>query len=172
MEKNEQYWTSKVQTVNAWMEQNDAGSMSEVLKLQNDLLAANVANPTEAERLWTAIRAIGAMLPNTFVKRGRGSTLSPEIQAAVDSVANAVETAFASFYEANWTLLSGIVLPHGKTGGSYATAQDAAKNDGARASRILKTALKENRWDGSAEDGMPLNLTPPMAPETEGDEEE
>lgn len=175
MEHNEQYWTSKVQMVNAWLKNNDAGEMGQILQMQVSLLDQNRANTEEAERLWTAIRAIGAMLPNTFVKRGRGSTLSPEIQAAVDSVVNMVETAYAAFFEANAWLLDGVVVPHGKTGGAFENAAHAAKTEGARASRILKNALKDGRWAGVAENGIPVDLTPPPAAEsdsTEVDEEE
>ena len=45
MEKDENYWTEKTQTVDAWMEQNDAGTLAVVLTAQNELLKANVANP-------------------------------------------------------------------------------------------------------------------------------
>tara|TARA_R100001510_G_C7651314_1_gene208970 strand:- start:2328 stop:2852 length:525 start_codon:yes stop_codon:yes gene_type:complete len=168
--KDENYWNEKTQTVDAWMEQNDAGAMANVLVAQNELLKANVANPTEADQIWAAIRAIAKMLPNTFIRPGRASALSPEIQAAVDSVAHRVETAYAEFYEANWDLLSAIVLPHGKTGGHYLTAQDAAEYMNGRTTRILKEAMKEGRWKGEASEGLPVNLDAPPMPEVAQEE--
>ena len=168
--KDENYWTEKTQTVDAWMEQNDAGTLAVVLTAQNELLKANVANPTEADQIWAAIRAIAKMLPNTFIRPGRQGSLSPEKQAAVDSVAHAVETAYAEFYEVNWDLLSAIVLPHGKTGGHYANAQDAASYMNGRTTRILKEAMKDGRWMGEANEGMPVNLDAPPMPEVAQEE--
>jgi len=170
MEKDENYWNEKANTVDAWMEHNDAGSMAVVLTAQNDLLKANVGNPTEADQIWAAIRAIAKMLPNSFIRPGRAPSLNPEIQAAVDSVAHRVETAYAGFYEANWDLLSAIVLPHGKTGGHYANAQDAASYMNDRTVRILKAALKEGRWNGQADGGMPVELVAPPMPEVAEEE--
>jgi len=169
-EKDENYWNEKTQTIDAWMEHNDAGAMAVVLNAQNDLLKQNVGNPTEADQIWAAIRAIAKMLPNTFIRPGRQPGLSPELQASVDSVAHCVETAYAEFYEAHWELLSAIVLPHGKTGGHYANAQDAASYMNGRTTRILKEAMKDGRWEGKSEDGMPIELAAPPMPEVAEEE--
>jgi len=169
-EKDENYWNDKTAQVDAWMDHNDAGSMKPVMEAQNALLKANVGNPTEAENIWAAIRAIAKLLPNTFIRPGRAPGLNPELQASVDSVAHRVETAYAEFYDAHWELLSAIVLPHGKTGGHYANAQDAASYMNDRTVRILKTAMKDGRWEGKSEDGMPTELVAPPMPEVAQEE--
>ena len=90
-EHNEDYWMMKANQGLAWLNENDAGAFGTVLEDTLNLLVASASDATEAERLWGAIRSIAGMLPNSFIKRGRGSSLSPEVQASVDSVMNTAE---------------------------------------------------------------------------------
>ena len=172
IEKNENYWNTKASIGLAWLNENDAGPYAEVLRGTLNLLQASASDNSEAERLWAGIRAMAGGLPNTFIKRGRGSSLSPEVQASVDSVVNAVETVFVGVFEAHFDLMGQVILPHGKTGGVYASPSDMADYFGKKARRACMVALKENRWDGTVEGGIPQGMTPPALNESEVTQEE
>ena len=171
-EHNEDYWMMKANQGLAWLNENDAGAFGTVLEDTLNLLVASASDATEAERLWGAIRSIAGMLPNSFIKRGRGSSLTPEVQASVDSVMNTAQNVFAPFCEEHFDFLRLVVLPHGKTGGDYADADAMTQSFVDRIKRVLMVSLKENRWDGKTENGIPVGITPPAVVEKEDDSEE
>ena len=60
---------------------------------------------------------------------------------------NRIQNAFATISDAE--LILEVMLPHGKTGGAYADIEAFAKYMSMKAQRVLKAALKDNRWDGT-----------------------
>ena len=54
-----------------------------------------------------------------------------------------------------------VMFPHGRTGGEYTDASHMVKDQMRTIKRNLMKALKENRWDGKSENGVPVGMTPP-----------
>jgi len=161
-------WNSKSNGIRAWLEHNDAGAMGAVITVNLDA-GDNAASDEDRNRFWEAVRALCKTLPNSPIQKGRGSTLEPAIQACVDGVSNRIQDAFVTISDAE--LLLEVMLPHGKTGGAYADIEALAKDMATKAVRVLKAALKEERWDGTmTKDGL-TGMTPPMKSNSSDDEE-
>mgnify|MGYP003638050470 FL=1 len=160
-------WTMKSNDIREWLKHNDAGAMSAVIAVNLD--AGDLATTDEdRDRFWEAVRALCKTLPNSPIKKGRGSTLEPAIQACVDSVQNRIQLAFATISDSD--LILEVMLPHGKTGGVYADIEAFAKDMATKAVRVLKAALKEDRWDGTMTDEGLTNMTP-LVKETSDNED-
>ena len=161
-------WTQRSTDIREWLKHNDAGAMATLIEQTLDA-GDDSGQPEELDRFWEAVRAICKTLPNTPIKQGRGSTLAPAIQACVDGVVNRIETAFAAIGDSD--LLLEVMLPHGKTGGSYADIDAFAHDMATKAQRVLKAALKEERWNGTMTDDGLTGLTPPVKDTTDNEEE-
>ena len=165
---DEDKWTERSTEIRAWLEHNDAGAMNALI--EQTLNAGDAAsNDDERNRFWEAVRAICKTLPNSPIKKGRGSTLDPAIQACVDSVSNRIQDAFVTISDAE--LLLEVMLPHGKTGGAYADIEALASDMATKAVRVLKAALKDGRWDGTMSDSGLTGMTPPMKSNSSDEEE-
>jgi len=172
IEKNEQYWTRKANIGLEWLNVNEAGPLGDVLENTLILLKAQADDEVMAEALWVSIRSMAKNLPNTFIQRGRGSTMDPAIQAGVDSVENQVSAAFAPVCEQIFDMLQTCIRPHGRTGGEYGDSTAMAASLGERAKAYLMTAMKDGRWKGEFdENGNPLNVIP-VEPKNGGNSEE
>ena len=89
-------WTERASMISAWLNENDAGAMTNVIQV--NLEAGNSATTDEdRDRFWEAVRALCKTLPNSPIKKGRGSTLAPEIQAVLDSISDEVAQAASDF---------------------------------------------------------------------------
>ena len=172
MEKNSEYWTARAEQGLSWLEKNDAGAFGQVLNDTLNLLIASANEPEEAERLWGAVRSVAGMLPNSFIKKGRGSSLDPQTEASVASVLNQAETVIAPHIEENFEFLQMVMFPHGRTGGEYTDASHMVKDQMRTIKRNLMKALKENRWDGKSENGVPVGMTPPALNDSDGGDSE
>ena len=169
MKKMEQEkWITKSNEIRAWLEHNDAGAMGAVITVNLDA-GDSAASDDDRNRFWEAVRALCKTLPNSPIKKGRGSTLDPAIQAVVDSVSNRIQNAFVTISDAE--LLLEVMLPHGKTGGAYADIEALASDMATKAVRVLKAALKDGRWDGTMSDSGLTGMTPPMKSNSSDEEE-
>ena len=160
-------WITKSGEIRTWLQHNDAGAMATVISVNLDA-GDQATSDEDRDRFWEAIRALCKTLPNSPIKKGRGSTLDPAIQANVDSVSNRIQTAFASITDAD--LILEVCLPHGKTGGAYADIDAFASDMAQKAIRTLKTGLKEERWDGSMTEENLTGMTPPPLNSSNNDE--
>ena len=121
-------------------------------------------------RFEEAIRSIGSLFEDfPKARRGRESALPEEMEALAVSVKNAVYAAFAGI--TNDELLMTVILPHGRTGGAYASIQEYAKDMAKKAYTALVKGYKEGRWDGTMNGEIPA-LTPPAVKTAEGGQEE
>ena len=165
---DEDKWIERSKEIRAWLEHNDAGAMNALI--EQTLNAGDVAkSDDERNRFWEAVRAICKTLPNSPIKKGRGSTLEPAIQACVDGVVNRIQNAFATISDSE--LILEVMLPHGKTGGAYADIDAFSKDMAMKAQRVLKAALKDGRWNGQMTEDNLTGLTPPVK-ESDGDSTE
>ena len=156
---DESKWNEKSNDIREWLKHNDAGAMNALIAQTLDA-GDSASNDDERNRFWEAVRAICKTPPNSPIKKGRGSTLEPAIQACVDGVVNRIQNAFVTISDAD--LILEVMLPHGKTGGAYADIEAFAKDMSMKAQRVLKAALKDNRWDGTMNEDNLTGLTPPV----------
>ena len=159
---NTEKYEANLTKIREWMKMNDAGSLGVVLEAQ---IALPVENDDDRDRVWTAIRAIAKMLPNSPIRPGAASKLSPEVQATLDSISNGVRTAARSYFNAG---MSTLLRMHGKSGGGlYANADEFAEAEAKKIVNDLKRRMRENIWDGTIE-----GLSTQTFPVPEVDEEE
>ena len=143
-------WTEKASMISAWLNENDAGAMTNVIQV--NLEAGNSATTDEdRDRFWEAVRALCKTLPNSPIKKGRGSTLAPEIQAVLDSISDEVAQAASDFFATG--SMNMLLLKHGKSGGGLFTADEYSAYMSSTIVGSLKKRLKNGIWDGSR-DGL------------------
>lgn len=143
---NTEKYEANLTKIREWMKMNDAGSLGVVLEAQ---IALPVENDDDRDRVWTAIRAIAKMLPNSPIRPGAASKLSPEVQATLDSISNGVRTAARSYFNAG---MGNLLRMHGKSGGGlYADADEFAEAEAKKIVNDLKRRMRENIWDGTIE---------------------
>ena len=162
-------WKKNTNEVLAWLELEDRGDVGQAISL-SIMLGNNCDSDELRSTYWTAIRSIGSPYEDfPAARRGRESALPDDIEASALSVKNAVYAAFAGI--TNDELLMTVILPHGRTGGAYASIQEYAKDMAKKAYNALVKGYKEGRWDGTMNGEIPA-LTPPAVKTAEGGQEE
>ncbi len=156
-------YTMKTNEILTWLDVNDAGAMDSVIR--TNIQAGMDSEDENLDRFWAAVRAVCGTLPVSPIRHGQPSSLPPETQANVDNVVNRVIDAFVSI--GDYELMLEVILPHGKTGGAYADMGSLAADFGKKVERTLKTALKDNRWDGKLNKNKLTGMTPPPVKEKE-----
>lgn len=167
---NEKNWTKNTNAVLAWLEREERGDNGKAIDL-SIMLGNGAENDEMRSTYWTAIRSIGSVYDDFPVaRRGRESALPDEVEQNALSVKNAVHTAFAGIGNAD--LIIQVILPHGRTGGSYLGIEDMAANYADKAYKALLAGYKEGRWDGSLDGESMPNMTPPAVKSAKGGQEE
>jgi hypothetical protein len=153
-------WNINIGKVQEWLEQEDRGDNGQAISL-SITLGNNCKNDDLRSTYWTAIRSIGSTFEDfPLARRGQKSALPEQMELSAISVKNAVVNAFASLTDADMILR--VILPHGRTGGSYATIDELAESFGQKAYDALVKGHKEDRWDGSMEGNVPQMTAPPV----------
>lgn len=143
-------WNERIAAIEAWLNENDAGAMSKLITMT--IQAGNDAlNDEERDRFWESIRAICKTLPNSPIKKGRGSQLAPETQAVLDSISDEVSQAASDFFAIGD--MSMLLTKHGKSGGGLFTIAEYSVYMSSSIVSSLKRRLKDGIWDGTR-DGL------------------
>lgn len=167
-------WNINTAQVNLWLAKEDR-PVNPAIEL-SVMLGNDAENDDERDTYWGAIRNLGKKYSDfPMARRGRESDLPEEVILNATSVKNTVIDAFAGISNADVVL--SVILPHGRSGGSYATINDLAEDMGAKAYRALITAHNDkdgSRWDGSMDGLVPTMTPPPVKAKAEkgGEEEE
>ena len=167
-------WTLNTNKVRAWAEnQQPSDNLTAVLlSLQ---LGDNAPNDELRSTYWTAIRSIGSTMEGfPSARRGRESTLTEEQELVMVTVEENVGAAIAAIPTEYRDMLLAVIVPHGRTGGVYATFEDLVANLKKQAHNYMIKSIKDNRWDGVGVDknGVP-QITPTEAnSDKEAEEEE
>ena len=107
-------WNEIAAMLTAWLAENDAGAMTPVIEI--NLQAGNDATSDEdRDRFWEAVRAICKTLPNSPIKKGRGSTLPNDVQAVLDAIGEEAAQAASDFFAIGSINL--LLLKHGNSVG-------------------------------------------------------
>ena len=162
-------WIKNTNEVQAWLELEDRGDVGQAISL-SIMLGNNCNDDDLRSTYWTAIRSIGSPYESfPKARRGRESALPELVELNATSVKNAVYTAYAGITETE--LLLTVILPHGRTGGAYASIEDYAKAMAKKAYNALVQGYKQGRWDGTMNGEIPA-MTPPAVKADEGGQEE
>tara|TARA_R110002012_G_scaffold312420_1_gene523133 strand:- start:1425 stop:2039 length:615 start_codon:yes stop_codon:yes gene_type:complete len=165
----EDNWNINTNKVQLWLEQEDRGDNGKAIEL-SIMLGNNCQDDELRSTYWTAIRSIGSSFDDfPMARRGRESALPDAIELAATSVKNTVIAAFADITDSETVLK--VILPHGRTGGSYATIGDLAEEYGNKAYRALVQGYKDGRWDGTMEDSVPQMASPAVKADLEAEKE-
>ena len=162
-------WNKNIGEVEVWLNREDRGDAGQAIGL-SITLGNSCGNDDLRSTYWTAIRSIGSSFDDfPMARRGRESALPDAIELAATSVKNTVIAAFAGITDSEtvWK----VILPHGRTGGSYATIGDLAEEYGNKAYRALVQGYKDGRWDGTMEDSVPQMASPPVKADMEAEKE-
>lgn len=157
-------WNVNVAKVQAWLESEDRGDAGTAIQL-----SITVGNNAETDDMrsvyWTAIRNLGGGFED-FPKGRMGQSVLPEqLEISATSVRNIVYNAFVGL--SNPEVLLRVILPHGRTGGSYDTIEDLANAFADTAHRKLIDGYKDKRWNGDMDGDIPLMTPPPTKEQKE-----
>lgn len=140
-------YAKNLQKVRAWMNENDAGAMAPVLEAQ---MALPAETEQDRDRLWQAIRAIAAMLPNSPIKKGRGSSLPVEVQTLIDAISHEYGVEMGLAWNAGDNRY--LMRKHGKSGGGlFANQDEVLETHAAKMASDLKRRFNDGIWDGTRE---------------------
>jgi len=161
-------WNMNTAQVTLWLEK-EARPVNPAIEL-SIMLGNDAENDDERDTYWGAIRNLGKKYTDfPSARRGRESDLPDEVLLNATSVKNTVIAAFAGITDSETVLK--VILPHGRTGGSYATIGDLAEEYGNKAYRALVQGYKDGRWDGTMEDSVPQMASPPVKADMEAEKE-
>jgi len=163
-------WNRNTEIVTLFLEEAEDTQHKAVV--MQTITIGNEANDDDMRTVyWTAIRNMGKAIEGFPSFGGKPSSLTPEQEHNVSTVCAVVETAFAAIPTEHHETLLKVFLPHGRTGGSYATWEAYIENEVRVAKRNMMTAKKEGRWDllDMSEDGVP-QITAPAEKEVEAEE--
>lgn len=160
-----QKYTEKVGEVLEWLKVNDAGALGPVIQATCEA-GLTATTDEDRDKFWASIRSLCGTLPKSPIRRGIQSSLTAEQVAAVDSVVNRIESAFASIGEEELMLDVFFPRQRGDSMGAYANIDAFASDMSAKVKRSIKKAITENRWDGLLNDNMLTGMIPPAPTES------
>lgn len=173
-------WNMNTTKVRAWAE-----SQPESDNLQAVLLSLTLGDNAGSDELrstyWTAIRSIGSTMANfPKARRGRESTLTDAQEIVLATVEQKVIDAYASIPTEYHAILLSVIVPHGRTGGVYATMDEMVANYKKQAHNYIMQSLKDGRialtdegeFDLDSEGMLQITSRPSKSDETEGGSEE
>ena len=166
-------WNTNTQKVRAWAEHQDPSDNLQAVILSLTL-GDNAANDDLRSTYWTAVRSIGSTMDNfPTARRGRESTLTDSQDSVIMAVEASLNAAFAAIPIELQTIMLAVCVPHGRTGGVYATFQAYTDKQISSAHTVMTTAIKEDRWDGETlVDGVPQIAPTPVKADVEDSDEE
>ncbi|MAP53969.1 MAG: hypothetical protein CL605_03615 [Altibacter sp.] len=138
-------WNMNTSKVRAWAEnQPESDNLQAVLLSLT--LGDNAATDELRSTYWTAIRSIGSTMPNfPKARRGRESTLTDNQEIVLATVEEKVAAAYASIPTEYHDILLSVIVPHGRTGGVYASIDDMVANYKKQAHNYIMQSLKDGR---------------------------
>ena len=138
-------WTMNTLKVRTWAETQDPSD-----NLQAVLLSLTLGDNAGTDELrstyWTAIRSIGSTMSDfPKARRGRESALTDQQEIVLATVEANVASAIASIGSEYHDTLLQVIVPHGRTGGSFTTMTELGAYFVKNATKYITASLKENR---------------------------
>jgi len=160
-----QKYTEKVGEVLEWLKGNDAGALGPGIQATCEA-GLTATTDEDRDKFWASIRSLCGTLPKSPIRRGIQSSLTAEQMAAVDSVVNRIQSAFASIGEEDLILDVFFPRQRGESMGPYGNIENFASDMAEKVKRSIKKAITDNRWDGLLDDNMLTGMVPPAPTES------
>lgn len=173
-------WIRNANMVKVWAESQEDCDQLQAINLS--LTLGDMATTDELRgTYWTAIRSIGSTMANfPKARKGRESGLTDGQDLAVQNVVARLVSAYAQIGTDGQRDILTYIVPHGRTGGVYATFEDYVNQQVKSAKAYIAKSMKEGRveMDSNGEfvldanDNLVITPTPTKGDSVEGSTEE
>ena len=113
---DENTWNMKKTQIEEWMSANDTATYPALAAVSGLLAAGSVSDEATKENLYAAIRNCFKGVDNSPLRKGRGSNLPADIEAAINATLTALRTDLMTCWEASPSIQN-CMVKHGRSGG-------------------------------------------------------
>ena len=119
-------WNMKKANIEEWMAANETATYPALAAVEGLLAAGSVSDSETRENLYAAIRQCFKGVDNTPLRKGRGSNLPADVDAAINATVSALRTDLLTCWEASPSIQNNI-MQHGRSGGgTFGSGSDYA----------------------------------------------
>jgi len=123
---DENTWNMKKTQIEEWMSANDIAQYPALSAVSGLLTAGSVSDEATKENLYAAIRNCFKGVDNSPLRKGRGSNLPADVEAAISAEVSALRTDLMTCWEASPSIQKNI-MQHGRSGGgTFGSGSDYA----------------------------------------------
>ena len=112
----ETQWNMKTTTITEWMSANDISTYPALAAVEGLIAAGNVSDEATRENLYAAIRNCFKGVEHSPLRKGRGSNLPADVEAAINATISALKTDLMTCWEASPSIQN-CMVKHGRSGG-------------------------------------------------------
>jgi|9_EtaG_2_1085328.scaffolds.fasta_scaffold40827_3 hypothetical protein len=109
-------WNMKKTQIEEWMSANDTSTYPALAAVEGLLAAGSVSDSDTRENLYAAIRQCFKGVDNTPLRKGRGSNLPADVEAAISAEVSTLRNDLLTCWEASPSIQNNI-MQHGRSGG-------------------------------------------------------
>ena len=132
---DENTWNERVTTIEQWMSANDISQYPALSAVGGLISAGNASDENTKENMYAAIRNCFKGVDNSPLRKGRGTGLPADVDAAINATLSALKTDLMTCWDASPAIQHNI-MQHGRSGGGqYGSAE-------AYADALVKTSRK------------------------------
>lgn len=131
---DENTWNGKITTIEQWMSANDTGKYPALSAVPGCISAGNNSDEATKENLWGAIRHCFKDVPNSPLRKGRGTGLPADMDAAINATLTALKADLVTCWESSPAIQSNI-MQHGRSGGGQYGSGEAYADAYAKSTR-------------------------------------
>ena len=139
---DENTWTMKITNINEWMSANDISTYPALAAVEGLIAAGNVSDEATRENLYAAIRNCFKGVEHSPLRKGRGSNLPADVEAAINATISALKTDLMTCWEASPSIQN-CMVKHGRSGGGqFGSGPDFAEYNAEVARKRLVAGWK------------------------------
>ena len=113
---DENTWNVKKTTIEQWMSANDISQYPALAAVDGLLMAGSVSDEATRENLYAAIRNCFKGVDNSPLRKGRGSSLPADVDAAINATLTALRNDLQTCFDAS-PIIQATIMQHGRSGG-------------------------------------------------------
>ena len=138
----ETQWNMKTTTITEWMSANDISPYPALAAVGGLVDAGNNADEATRDSLYNAIKQCFTNVENSPIRKGRGSNLPADVEAAINATISALKTDLMTCWEASPSIQNCLVK-HGRSGGGqFGSGPDYAEDTAEVARKRLVAGWK------------------------------
>ena len=113
---DESTWNERITNIEQWMSANDTEKYPALAAVPGIIAAGNVSDEGTKENMWGAIRNCFKGVDNSPLRKGRGTGLPADVDAAINATLSALKTDLMTCWDASPSIQNNI-MQHGRSGG-------------------------------------------------------